>query len=163
VVWNGIKPGIYESWNECQQNIKGYPDAKYMSFATKLEAEAEAAFNGNNHGYTNKQTAMAIKLEGLKNGRPKPVYPALAVDAACNTATGDMEYRGVDAKTGREFFRQGSYFDGANNVGEFLGILHGFALLKQKGRNLPIIHRLKNSHELGSTETGQYQTKKNWS
>lgn len=101
MVWNGIKPGIYESWNECQQNIKGYPDAKYMSFATKLEAEAEAAFNGNNHGYTNKQTAMAIKLEGLKNGRPKPACPALAVDAACNTATGGMEYRSVDAKTGR--------------------------------------------------------------
>jgi viroplasmin and RNaseH domain-containing protein len=27
VVWNGVAPGIYDSWEECQLQIKGYPDA----------------------------------------------------------------------------------------------------------------------------------------
>lgn len=136
VVWDGVKPGIYESWEKCQQNIKGYPNAKYKSFPT-MQA-AEAALNGNYHDYTTKHTSVALKLEGLKENQPKPVFPALAVDAACNTVTGDMEYRGVDAKTAREIFRQGPHFDGTNNIGEFLAIVHGLAFLKQKGSNLPI-------------------------
>ena len=136
VVWDGVKPGIYETWDECQRNIKGYPNAKYKSFPTKQAAET--AFNGNYHDYTNKQTSTTIQLNELSENQPKPIYPTLAVDAACNTVTGDMEYRGVDAKTGREIFRQGPYFDGTNNIGEFLAIVHGLALLKQKGSNLPI-------------------------
>lgn len=136
VVWEGLKPGIYESWNECQQNIKGYPNAKYKSFPT-LQA-AEAALQGNYYDYTTKRTNAALPLEGLDENQPKPIYPALAVDAAWNTATGDMEYRGVDAKTAHELFRQGPYFDGTNNVGEFLAIVHGLAYLKKKGSNLPI-------------------------
>ena len=32
----------------------------------------------------------------------------------------------------------GPYHDGTNNIGEFLAIVHGLALLKQKGSNIPI-------------------------
>ncbi|MDD3567679.1 MAG: ribonuclease H family protein [Bacteroidales bacterium] len=136
VVWEGVNPGIYESWDECQKNIKGYQNAKYKSFPTRQAAEA--ALMGNYHDYTTKPTNVAMQLEGLQENQPKPIFPALAVDAAWNTATGDMEYQGVDAKTARIIFRQGPYFDGTNNVGEFLAIVHGLAYLKQKGSDLPI-------------------------
>lgn len=42
VVWKGYAPGIYDSWEEAEIQISGYPDASYRSFKT-LEA-ATAAF-----------------------------------------------------------------------------------------------------------------------
>ena len=51
---------------------------------------------------------------------------------------GIMEYRGVYIQTGQEIFKVGPYKDGTNNIGEFLAIVHGLALLKQKGSNIPI-------------------------
>lgn len=35
----GVKPGIYETWDECQSQVKGYSGAKYKSFSTQEEAE----------------------------------------------------------------------------------------------------------------------------
>lgn len=35
----GKKPGIYETWNECELQIKGVSGAKYKSFSTMEEAE----------------------------------------------------------------------------------------------------------------------------
>ena len=62
---------------------------------------------------------------------------ALAVDAACSGNPGMMEYRGVYIATGEEVFHFGPMF-GTNNIGEFLAIVHGLALLKQKNLDLPI-------------------------
>lgn len=42
VVWEGHKPGIYTSWEECQRHISGYAGAVFKSFPTR--AQAEAAF-----------------------------------------------------------------------------------------------------------------------
>ena len=39
VVWNGHRPGIYNSWEECQKQINGFPAARYRSFADRAEAE----------------------------------------------------------------------------------------------------------------------------
>ena len=39
-VKKGKTPGIYTSWNECKEQISGFPDAVYKSFSTKKEAEA---------------------------------------------------------------------------------------------------------------------------
>jgi ribonuclease HI len=136
VVWEGLKPGIYESWEECQKNIKGFPNAKYKSFPTYHAAQT--ALNGKYEDYAAKPKNASIALEGLKENQPKPVFPSLAVDAACNTVTGEMEYRGVDAQTGREIFKQGPFLEGTNNIGEFLAIVHGLAYLKQINSNLPV-------------------------
>ena len=37
-VKKGVKPGIYESWNDCQSQINGYSGAVYKSFTTYDEA-----------------------------------------------------------------------------------------------------------------------------
>jgi len=42
-VRNGLVPGIYTSWGDCQQNINGFPGAEYQGFSTKEEAEAYLA------------------------------------------------------------------------------------------------------------------------
>ena len=62
----------------------------------------------------------------------------MAVDAACSGNPGDMEYRGVYVKTGQQIFIQGVYKEATNNIGEFLAIVHGLALLKKQGSNMPI-------------------------
>jgi ribonuclease HI len=36
----GLTPGVYETWDECESNVKGYSGAKFKSFSTKAEAEA---------------------------------------------------------------------------------------------------------------------------
>ena len=71
------------------------------------------------------------------------LYPAavlensLAVDAACSGNPGAMEYRGVHVASRQQVFHFGPMY-GTNNIGEFLAIVHGLALLKQKGFDMPI-------------------------
>jgi ribonuclease HI len=66
------------------------------------------------------------------------IREAIAVDAACSGNPGAMEYRGVYLADGKEIFHYGPVH-GTNNIGEFLAIVHGLALLKQKGLdNMPI-------------------------
>ncbi|MFT5823869.1 MAG: ribonuclease HI [Crocinitomix sp.] len=38
VVWEGNTPGIYDSWEHCQREIKGYANAKFRSFISLDEA-----------------------------------------------------------------------------------------------------------------------------
>ena len=35
----GKVPGIYSTWSECEEQVKGFPSASYKSFATLSEAE----------------------------------------------------------------------------------------------------------------------------
>ena len=39
VVWEGHLPGIYNDWDKCQEQIKGYPNAKFKSFNTLSQAQ----------------------------------------------------------------------------------------------------------------------------
>ncbi|KAK1226445.1 hypothetical protein PQX77_010529 [Marasmius sp. AFHP31] len=42
----GYKPGVYDTWAECEAQVKGYTGAKHKKFATKSEAE-QFARSGN--------------------------------------------------------------------------------------------------------------------
>ena len=132
VVWNGVKPGIYGSWEECEAQIKGVNQALYKSFGTL--AEAERAYASSPFDYVGNK-AKAAKTPTIPSG--VIIKGALAVDAACSGNPGMMEYRGVYIATGEEIFHFGPMF-GTNNIGEFLAIVHGLALLKQKGIDIPI-------------------------
>ena len=46
-----------------------------------------------------------------------------------------MEYRGVDTKTKKQLFIQWPFEEGTNNIGEFLAIVHGLAMLKKNNSN----------------------------
>ncbi len=126
VVWVGETPGIYDNWNDCQLQIKGYPGAKYKSFSSHNAAE-EAFYSGPNF---KKSSSSSTPKHLLKP--PSDLDPlALSVDAACSGNPGDMEYRGVWVSTGEEWFRKGPFHQGTNNIGEFLAIVHAAALLQQ--------------------------------
>ena len=132
VVWSGVEPGIYNTWNECEAQIKGVKQALYKSFDT-LE-EAQKAYSSSPYGY------IGNKIKGKNAQKEFPatvIRNALAVDAACSGNPGMMEYRGVYIGNCQEIFHFGPIY-GTNNIGEFLAIVHGLAFLKQKGVDIPI-------------------------
>ena len=135
VVWNGIHPGIYDTWEECKLQVTGFENAKYKSFETN-----EAARDAYEKGYTAFQRVTPKKQPSvLTNSVVKPfITESLAVDAACSGNPGDMEYRGVYVANRQEIFRIGPYKQGTNNIGEFLALVHGLALLKKQNSKLPI-------------------------
>lgn len=135
VVWNGLNPGIYRTWNECQSQIKGVKGAAYKSFNTKEEAErayASPAYTYLKKG--EKATAPSFTPDSLP---PIVKRHALAVDAACSGNPGPMEYRGVYLGDGTEVFHFGPVH-GTNNIGEFLAIVHALAMLDKKGLQMTI-------------------------
>ncbi len=131
VVWEGLKPGVYASWKECEQQVKGVNGAKYKSFET--EELANEAYHSPYWSFVNKKTPSKAN----PNVKP-PIQNALSVDAACGGNPGLMEYRGVYVQTGQEIFKQGPFEDGTNNIGEFLALVHGLALLKQQKTPIPL-------------------------
>lgn len=141
VVWNGHNPGVYTDWISCKAQITGYPDAKYKSFED--EELANVAYKRGYEGYVG-QSGKVRKLGELRSladiGRnaSKPELESLAVDAACSGNPGKVEYRGVYTRNGNEIFRIGPFECGTNNIGEFLALVHGLALLKQKNSNIPL-------------------------
>lgn len=136
VVWEGRKPGVYASWDECKRQVDGFEKAKYKSFESQVQADQ--AFKSNYWQFV-KTAEPAAKATGTKSARATIVRDSLAVDAACSGNPGDMEYRGVFTATGKELFHVGPLPDGTNNIGEFLAIVHGLALLQHEGRpTMPI-------------------------
>ncbi|MDN3664813.1 ribonuclease H family protein [Algibacter miyuki] len=129
-VWKGKKTGVFKKWNDCKKQITNFDGAQYKSF-TSLEA-AEAAFEGNYFDYIGKSKGFKSELshEQLKKiGQPN--YNSISVDAASSGNPGIMEYRGVDTKTKKQIFIQGPFPEGTNNIGEFLALVHGLAILKK--------------------------------
>ena len=152
VVWNGPSPGVYSSWEACQEAVNGVSGAKYKSFKSQEEAEdafemgeeayEEAKANNSDASNSSKPSESRESSSSSKASEPtKPERPAfnpqtlpaevireaIAVDAACSGNPGAMEYRGVYLANGREIFHFGP-IHGTNNIGEFLAII-----LKQKG------------------------------
>ncbi|MEE0804623.1 MAG: ribonuclease H family protein [Prevotellamassilia sp.] len=163
VVWEGHTPGIYTEWEAAEAQVKGYPEAVFKAFSSR--EEAEIAFEEGPLEYVGQRTTdnsqrttdngqqttdngqqspdrleLLRKQAALKACQALPTAvdaQAIAVDAACSGNPGQMEYRGVYLKTGEEIFHYGPVF-GTNNIGEFLAIVHGLALLAQRGYTIPI-------------------------
>ena len=133
VVWQGQEPGIYDTWEACEAQVKGQKGAVYKGFATR--AEAEAAFASSPDQYIERKPKAAKEPSSASQPPADVILPALAVDAACSGNPGVMEFRGVIADTGTEVFHRGPFQGGTNNIGEFLAIVLGLAYLKQN--NLP--------------------------
>lgn len=154
VVWEGFAPGVYDSWDECQLQVDGYKGAKYKAFDT--QEDAVEAFRGkaedhidllrgiSNHYNAASSTSSKSKVTASPT-HPAIIRDSLAVDAACSGNPGTMEYRGVYVATGEEIFRLKPMQQGTNNIGEFLALVHGLALLKQQNSNIPIYSDSRNA------------------
>lgn len=159
VVWQGVTPGIYTSWDECKAQVSGYENARYKSFPSKEEAEKAFADNPWKYFDTKKAKATSSRV-----ACDQIIKDSLAVDAACSGNPGKMEYRGVWVSDNLEIFRIGPFEQGTNNIGEFLAIVHGLALLNRAEQNYPIYSDSVNAIkwvQKKKCNTKLVQTKKN--
>ncbi|MBQ0095417.1 MAG: ribonuclease H family protein [Bacteroidetes bacterium] len=142
VVWIGLAPGVYDTWDECKQQVEGWKGAVYKGFETRQEAER--AFQLPPENFIEKKVSQC----GCKK-EPKPVpaevcRQALAVDAACSGNPGQMEYRAVYLGDMEEKFHFGPVL-GTNNIGEFLAIVHALALYRSRGLDWPVYSDSRNA------------------
>lgn len=137
-VWKGRNPGVYESWDACQQQIKGFDGAQFKSFESR--SEAEQALDKNYWDYISKSSAITKTASAHKSSLSNDaiILDSICVDAACSGNPGIMEYRCVDTRTRKEIFASPKYPDATNNIGEFLGLVHALALCKNKNVNTVI-------------------------
>lgn len=158
VVWRGVQPGIYLTWEECEHQVKGFPNPKYKAFDTEAEAMAAYADPDYELGKPKdtpqqpRQTKIEV-MKAIKEGKEQLIdqaiksglhLNALAVDAACSGNPGMMEYQGVYVATGQRIFHFGPVF-GTNNIGEFLAIVHALAYMKKNNINMPIYSDSRNA------------------
>ncbi|MHB9054903.1 MAG: ribonuclease H1 domain-containing protein [Paludibacteraceae bacterium] len=137
-VWDGKVPGIYDSWKECEKQVKGYENAKYKSFDT-LQAATDA-FVSPWYNYIGQNIPLKKEAPDYKKlpKEEQPILDSIAVDAACSGNPGLMEYQGVDVRTGFQIFHIGPLEQGTNNIGEFLAIVHAIALFSKNNPSLTI-------------------------
>jgi ribonuclease HI len=117
VVWSGRRRGIFDTWDACQESIRGFPGARFKSFGSRLRAESELG-------------GIALTPAELGDGM------ALTVDGACSGALG--EYRGVVLPARSEVFRRGPFCHATNNTMEYLAIVDGLRWMDGLGLRVPL-------------------------
>ena len=122
VVWKGKNPGVYDSWQKCQEEIKNIKGARFKSFDDIKKAD-----NAYSIGYDEYKKTNPIINEG-----DGPNLDSISVDAASSGNPGKMEYRGVDTKTKKVLFKMGPFNNATNNIGEFLALVHGVAMMEKE-------------------------------
>ncbi len=136
VVWVGHKPGVYNTWEECKENIHKFKGAKYKSFFSKSQADKNFALGHEEYfKFQPKKEKVERPVISEDEKQLKPILDSISVDAACSANPGPFEYRGVHTETQRVLFSVGPIPGGTNNIGEFLAIVHALALLKKENRN----------------------------
>lgn len=120
--------GVFRSWEECKVQIDGYAGAQYRGYPTLDEANEAFKKSYWRDIVEKKQTEAKIELP----------QRALVVSAHVD-AEGTMYYEGVDNDQKSTLFRSPMFQDANQNVGDFLGIVHALALLKQTNDARPIV------------------------
>ncbi len=140
VVWAGHATGVFDSWEECELQTKGYAGAKFKAFDS--QEAAVAAYRGNPDEHMGLLRSIAEHRTAPVNYEdfPEIRLDSLAVDAACSKNPGPVEYQGVWVRTGERIFHVGPLEGGTNNIGEYLALVHGLALLKAQGRHTTPIY-----------------------
>ena len=155
VVWEGRAPGVYDSWEECEAQISGYPGARYKGFGS--QADAVAAFRGDGSNELELFRLIGSKTRDIVNysAFPEIRLDAIAVDGACAKNPGPMEYRGVSVATGEEIFHMGPLAGGTNNIGEYIALIHAASLLARRP-HYANLHRLAHSTVMGAPRQIQH-------
>lgn len=136
VVWKGFKTGVLETWEECKKSVYGFKGAEYKSFPN-FEL-AKKAFTQDYKDFKGKTfLRKSLTKEQLKIiGHPN--LETVSVDAACSGNPGIVEYQCVDTKTRERIFHYGPLYKSTNNIGEFLGLVHTLAYMKNTNDKRPV-------------------------
>ena len=129
-VKKGVNPGIYESWDECKDNVLGFPGAIFKGFGTIEEARE---FLGEEKENVSKQVKLIPFLK-LKMKSQAIAY----VDGSYNESTGEYSYGmllydGEKIVENCEKFSDEEMSQMRNVAGEIEGSMHAMAFCLEKG------------------------------
>ncbi len=162
VVWKGAKTGVFEQWNDVKNYTQGRPDAQYMGFPSK--AEAEAAFAST---YTKALTKRSMS----KSSSTKPAASAAYVKTdSVNSASAAKQSADINiycdgacspnpgkSGTGMAVYKQQQLVElwyglyepmGTNNTAELNGMLAAFKYAQahiQQGKTVQVLSDSKYS------------------
>ena len=124
VVRKWKKIWIFDSRDECKENVNWFSDAKYKWFSSREDAEiALSEWWEKYYEVKNNTKKEKVKTEDI------PFFAeSIAVDASCSWNPGEMEYRWIDLQAWNEIFHE-KFKIWTNNIGEFLAIVHGLKYL----------------------------------
>ena len=97
----GKEPGIYHTWAECLDQVRGFPKAAFKSFTSLTEAQAFVDGNGGNGG------GSSGKYYGVQNGRNPGVYNSWAEVLEQITGWKNPKHRVFKTRTEAEIFVAG--------------------------------------------------------
>ena len=138
-VKNGKVPGIYETWDECKENVSGYPGAEYKSFKTMEEAKAFMEV-----GYEVKPGSGSHKekpdLNTFLSELASPDRAVAFVDGSYNVATEEYSYGMVLYYNGSVYeasrgFRNPELAELRNIAGEMEGSMAAVRYCDEHGIN----------------------------
>jgi hypothetical protein len=72
VVFNGHKPGVYSSWDECHDQVNRFPGNSYKKYNTY--GDAQAAINSRNNS-----NLLLCGDDDLSSPKPTPPPPSLSI------------------------------------------------------------------------------------
>ena len=131
VVWKGAKTGVFSTWAEVQSHTQGRPDAQFMGFPSK--SEAEAAFASTYTKALMKRSLVNKSSASNNVSTKKTAEIQIYCDGACSPNPGK-------SGTGLALYQQGNlislYYglyqaNGTNNTAELNGLLSAFKLAKK--------------------------------
>ena len=129
VVWEGVTPGVYTSWTDCQLQIKGYEGAKYKSFDTREEAERALATSP--YAYIGKNAKKKSEKVSSETLPACVIDNSLAVDAACSGNPGPGGWGAVLRYGAHERELSGGEAQTTNNRMELTAVIEALRLLKE--------------------------------
>lgn len=130
----GKTPGIYTSWDECKDNVNGFPGAIYKSFKTMAEAKeymGDLNFTAETKIVESKSNLIIETVESIDYSKPISINsstekPYAYVDGSYNISTGTYGYGGFLICDNKKYILMGSGNDPEmasmrNVAGEVLG------------------------------------------
>lgn len=150
-VKNGKRTGIFTTWDECKQNVHGYPGAEYKSFTSKTEAE--------NYLTGTQETVVLQKDSATESEAEVVAY----VDGSFNQESSEFSYGAVIFYQGEQMHFAEKFSDPdlasmRNVAGEIKGSERAMAFAVEKeAKSLTIHHDYEG---IAKWCTGEWQAKK---
>lgn len=165
-VKQGRNKGIYHSWEECQEQIKGYSGAEFKSFKTEDEANTYL-YGGIPDGLALRKTSKFegyLEKEYANDLRLKDDECVAYIDGSYDKDTGYYGFGCILLTSNKEFQIGGSdnvdYLSKMQNIsGELLGAMVAIDIAKNFGkRKITLYHDLEGTAKWANREWNRNKT-----
>lgn len=126
-VKKGKKPGIYNTWPDCQKQVNGFPGAEYKSFKTKNEA---LIYMGEKTTSTSRTTASSNAIQLFSDGGSRNHGNKLGQHVKKDDKAA---WAYLIINHGQKDFDSAGELGATNNKMEVLGLVNGLKKLIQTG------------------------------